>query len=228
MASRFDLVLTSDFPSTANEAVVELIASRFGRDPRIAWIPPVTTIGRSRFAAARERWSALGFARLEYCDIDEQPDTDQLAHLASFDVVYLTGGDPIVFRRNLARTGVAVRLGDCLQAGCVVIGASGGAMQLTANVSLFRLGSESLDDVLSERDWYDGAGAVAYEILPHLNRHEPEFVERVREYADRSRQTVLALADGAAILHSMRDDWRSIGHVARILPRARGLQESVA
>jgi hypothetical protein len=58
-------------------------------------------MGRERFPAAQELFKSHGFSDLEYCDIDEEPDEGQLARLDQYDVVYLTGGDPIGFRRNI-------------------------------------------------------------------------------------------------------------------------------
>ena len=88
-------------------------------------------------------------------------------------------------------------------------------MQLTKNVSLFRLLTETLDEVFANRGEYEALGVVGYEILPHLNRFEPSFVETVRRYSERVPHDVIALADGAAVLHATGEEYRSVGQAAR-------------
>ena len=206
--------LTSDLPSTANQAVFDLMRKRHP-DPRIAWIAPFTRTGRERFPTAQNQFSAYGFSNLEYCDIDEKPDETQLAALDQYDVIYLSGGDPIGFRRNVLKSGLSTQLRKTLAAGCLVVAASGGSMQLTKNVSLFRLLTTPLDEVLAERREYDALGMVEYEILPHVNRLEPSFIERVRRYSERVANDILALSDGAALLYVNNDDYLCTGQVAR-------------
>ena len=88
-------------------------------------------------------------------------------------------------------------------------------MQLTKNVSLFRLLTTSLDEVLMHRDEYEAPGFVGCEILPHLNRLEPSFLETVCHYSERVAHDIIALADGAAIIYSSDGDYRCIGETIR-------------
>jgi peptidase E len=209
-----NIALTSDLPSTANQVVFDFM--RNGRScPRIAWVPPFTSMGRERFPAAQELFAAYGFSDLEYCDIDEELNEEQLAGLNQYDIIYLTGGDPIGFRRNILRAGLAARLRQCLEAGRLIVTASGGSMQLTKNVSLFRLLTCPLDEVLANRGAYEALSVVGYEILPHLNRFENSFLETVRRYSERVAHDVIALADGAALLHMDCDAYKCVGQVSR-------------
>ena len=214
------LALTSDLPSTPNQVVFDRIR-RGNPRPRIAWIPPLTRPGRERFPAARAVFGIHGFSDVEYCDIDEEPDERQLAHLDHYDVVYLSGGDPIAFRRSILGTGLLGPLRQCLAAGRLIVGASGGSMQLTQNVSLFRLLTAPLDDVLAHHGEYDGLGLVGYEILPHLNRLDASFLESVRRYSEHVAHDVIALADGAAVLHDGGEDYTCSGEAARFRNGAR-------
>jgi peptidase E len=209
-----NLALTSDFPSTANHDLVARIHA-VSRNPRIAWVAPSPSTGRPRFLSAQVAFRALGVEHLEYVDIDSEPTAGQFALLDLYDVVYLTGGDPIVFRQNLQRSGFATRLRDFAAAGRLVVGASGGAMQLTKNVSLFRLSSDSVDDVVSKRAEFDGLGLVGYELLPHLNKHDASFLEKVRRYSESIPHDIVALEDGAALLCDDDDDCRCFGQGVR-------------
>lgn len=212
--TKVNLVLTSDFPLTASPTVVDSIR-RTAAHPRIAWVPPFTIEGRKRFPAAREQFKLHGISNLEFCDIDEEPSEEQLAHLVEYDVIYLTGGDPIGFRRNILRSGFAMRLRECISAGLLIVSASGGSMQLTRNVSLFRLQTESLEDVVAQRAEFEGLAVVDYEVLPHLNWFESPFLETVRRYSERVDCDIIALPDGAALLYSESDGYKCVGAAAR-------------
>jgi peptidase E len=210
-----NLALTSDLPSTPNEAVFGCMR-RAGSRPRIAWIAPLTREGRERLPAARRLFASHGFPDLDYCDIDEEPDEARLARLDEYEIVYLSGGDPIAFRRNLLRAGLSARLRRRLAAGRWIVGASGGAMQLTRNVSLFRLRAQALEEVIASRGEHEGLGAVDYEILPHLNRLDATFLETVRQYSEHVRHEVVALADGSALLHEGDARPRCVGRALRL------------
>jgi dipeptidase E len=210
-----NVVLTSDFPSTLIEGVVDRIQAA-GPNPRVAWMCPSTAAGRARFPAAQAAFRSFGVSRLEYCDIDEEPDNAQLEQLDRYDIVYLSGGDPILFRQNLRQRHLAPMLAACVAAGRLVIAASGGAMQLTKNVSLVRLLSDDVDAVVGSHAEYDGLGLVDYELLPHLNRLDAAFLDKVCRYSELVSHDVVALDDGAAIIYSGGDDSRVLGRALRI------------
>jgi peptidase E len=208
------LALTSNFPSTPTDAVSECLRGA-AANPLVAWIPPLTSKGRERFPAAQQAFRSLGVSSLEFCDIDEEPDERQLTRLDRYDALYFTGGDPLVFRRNIERSGMAERLGAYLSSGRPVVAASGGAMQFTANVSLYRLLTSTVDVVVSEHAEHAGLGFVGYELLPHLNTLDTAFVDKVRRYSERVPCDVVALEDGAAILHERGDRFRCVGRAVR-------------
>jgi peptidase E len=209
-----NLILTSDFPSTADERVVARMRSA-ARDPRIAWIPPFTDGARSHFREASARFSALGFNQLELVDIDDERDEVQIAYLHEFDVIYLSGGDPVRFRHNAIRSGLSGRLRQCIAADHLVVAASGGALLLTPNVSLFRLQNEPLEEVLATRDRFAALAAVSYELLPHLHRWDAAFLAKVRSYSQGVEHDIIGLADGGAMFHSGDDDVAGAGTIRR-------------
>ena len=208
-----NLILTSDFPSTGNAVVLARMRSG-GTNPRIAWIPPGTDAGGERFRRAQEQFAWYGFDRLDYCGIEAEADEHRLAQLDQYDILYLSGGDPIRFRRTMLHTGLSEQVRQCLAAGRLVVAASGGSLQLTQNVSLFRLQGAGIDDVVARRSEDQALSVVAYELLPHLNRCEPAFLDKVRQYSERVDCDIVALADGAAVLHNSRDDYHCVGQAA--------------
>jgi peptidase E len=193
-----NLALTSDFPSTPNEAVAAHLRV-VAPTPRVAWVAPQSSLAaRTRFLAAQLVFRTLGVDRLEYCAIDDGAESMQLDQ---YDAVYLTGGDPVLFRRNIQRNNLASHVREFIAGSRLVVAASGGAMQLTANVSLFRLQTSTVDEVLEHHARYEGLGIVPFEVLPHLNRHDDIFLEKVRLYSKFIPHSILALADGAAVVY---------------------------
>lgn len=209
-----NLILTSDFPSTGNPAVVERIRA-VASEPRIAWIPSFTDKDGRHFTEAGEQFSAAGFDHLEPLDVDEDLDQVQLAYLHEFDVIYLSGGDPVRFRYNAVRAGLAGRLRQCAGLGRLIVGAGGGALLLTPNVSVFRLQSEPLEEVLRTRGRFAAMGAVTFELLPHANRYDGLFIDTVRRYSEQTATDVVAVADGGAIFPTSADTFEHVGTVTR-------------
>jgi peptidase E len=209
-----NLALTSDLPSSANQAVFDFMRKGHAQ-PRIAWIAPMTSAGNQHFPTAQNQFSTYGFSNLEYCDIDERPNETQLAALDQYDVIYLAGGNPIQFRQNILKSGLFTHLQNALDTGCLVVAASGGSMQLTKNVSLYRLLTTSVRNVLAEHHEYEALGIVKFEIVPHVNRLESSILEKVRLYSERVTHDVIGLADGAALLFANSNDYLWTGQVTR-------------
>ena len=204
-----NVIVSSDFPASPAPEVVERLRAA-GSHPRIAWISADAEAGAA-FAHAREQFAALGFTSLECVDVEAGRDEVQLAYLHEFDVIYLGGADALRCRFNALRAGLAGRLRYSAAQGRLIIGASGGALLLTPNVSLARLEHEPLDEVLAARARYDAMGAVPYEVLPHAERRDAGLLAKVRDYSARAAVDVIALADGAALLHTAPDRFRSVG-----------------
>lgn len=181
---------------------------------------PSTSSAQARFPLATVGLRASGFTDIELVDADAEPDPT-VSLLDRFDVVYLTGGDPLIFRQNLRRSGLAKSLREFAADGRLIVGASGGAMQLTSNVSLYRLLSGGVEEVSAGRSECDGLGLVGYEILPHLNRHDAAFLEKVRQYSERVEHDIVALEDGAAVVADTAIHYKTLGTAARF---RRGVQ----
>lgn len=194
-----NLALTSDFPATANDAVCAALRASSSQ-PRIAWLAPASASRAAFFARAVRELGALGFWRIECITVGEAPRRARPARLDEFDAVVLSGGDPVAFRNDLLRSGTFAELADRIRGGHCVVASSGGAMQLTPNVSLFRLETVPVERVIADRERFRAMGATPFELLPHLNRCGEALLERVARYSARANCDVLALADGAAWL----------------------------
>ncbi len=96
-------------------------------------------------------------------------------------------GNSIAFRKDLTQSGFLTRLRDFVESGGQIVAASGGAMQITPNLSLYPLLTADVDHVLRVRDSYEGLNLVGFEFLPHLNKHDARFLEKARRYSHRAR-----------------------------------------
>lgn len=207
-----NLVLTSNLPSLPIEAVYQLMRQT-EEQPRIAWIPPFKDIGNKHFAAAKRLFEAHGFDRLESFSIDGG-ETESLSRIEDYDVIYLSGGDPIRFRASLLQSNLATHLRDCIDTGKVIVASSGGSMQLTQNVSVFRLLNLEVEQVIAQLNEYEALGVVPYEFLPHLNVHGESFLEKVRQYSRGISHPVIGIVDGGALMHKSRDQYQITGRAS--------------
>jgi peptidase E len=101
------------------------------------------------------------------------------------------------------------------RSGGLVVGASGGAMQLTPNLSLHRLLRSEVAEVLAERAGHEGLGLVGFEFLPHLNRHGERFIDRVLAYSEAVPHDIVGAHDGGAIAVKTNAEVSVIGRAVR-------------
>ena len=173
------IVLTSNFPRPGNERVADYLRATCGMSS-IAWC--AAQPDAVRFADAQAEFSAYGFDDLRWLSADRA------------SAIYLSGGDPLVFRAALLRSPLPA------QCAATLVGASGGAMQLTPNLSLFRLLQHDVSQVLEQRRDHAALGLVPFEILPHHDRQSPELLAAVRQYSAAIDNDIWCLADGAAVV----------------------------
>jgi peptidase E len=206
------LILTSDFPSDGNEPTFQTLFESAGIKPCIAVIPPTPLSDnderRQNILSALE---SHGIDETEFFDITRSSLREIDNRLHHFDVIYLTGGDPSEFRNNLERTQVSSLLVRLARSDKVLIGASGGAMQFCKSMALFCLHAKGLDATLEEMKQWRSMGLVSYELLPHLNRFDDEFVKEVRRYSAHVDHDIVALRDGVAVMHDEHNDRTPIG-----------------
>ena len=207
-----NLSLTSNLPTTPIKAVYELMR-RAGDHPRVAWIPPSEDDGQERFVKARMLFETHGFDRLEYISIGGNR-SERTTRLAEYDIVYLSGGDPIRFRSNLIQASLDAELRNCIGAGKLIVASSGGSMQLTKNISVFRLIEFEVDEVIDQWSQYEALDIVPYEFLPHLNLHSESFLEKVRLYSQAIDHPVIGVEDGGALVHKSSNQYEVIGQAS--------------
>jgi hypothetical protein len=197
------LILTSNFPRPGNDEVAAYMHDELGVT-RVAWISG--TPDMERFESARTEFAGHGFH-----DLRPLPLAARLpAGLTPSTALYFSGGDPAAFRAALAGSAIESWIKRLAASPLVLIGASGGAMQFTPNVSLFRLMSCSVQEVLAQRSGHRALGLVPFEILPHFDRQPAELREKARRYSEQVDEAIWCVADGAAVATT------SAGAVVRI------------
>ena len=72
-------------------------------------------------------------------------------------------------------------------------------MQVTPNISLHRLLKYEVAEVVAGRAGHAGLGLVGFEFLPHLNRRDQVFIDRVRAYSEAVPHDIVGVDDGGAI-----------------------------
>ena len=183
------VMLSSNFPRPGNEAT----AARLQLEgvERIHWL--AGSPDEERYQSACTEFAAHEFFEVQAVAAGML----DMEVLSAADGLYFSGGDPLVFSVTLARSTVAAQLARATVPW--LLGASGGAMQLTPNLSLFRLQQHSVAEVLRERDRFAALGIVAFEVLPHHDRHTASLLDAVRHYSEGVDNDIWCLADGAAV-----------------------------
>ncbi len=202
------VILSSNFPRPGNEAIAACL--RLEGVERIHWLAQAPDQERYNTACAE-------FAALDFFDVQAVVvGTVDIGGLCAADGLYFSGGNPLVFSAALVRSTVAAQLARFTEPW--LLGASGGAMQLTPNISLFRLRQHSVAEVLQERDRFAALGIVAFEVLPHSDRHPASLLDAVRHYSEGVDNDIGCLADGAAVWQDANGSLSAIGD-ARCLRR---------
>jgi hypothetical protein len=196
-------MLSSNFPRPGNEAIAARL--RLEGVEHIHWLAGAPDEQRYKSACAE-------FAAHDFFDVQAfAAGTVDIGGLSAADGLYFSGGDPLVFSAALARSTVAAQLARFTEPW--LLGASGGAMQLTPNLSLFRLQQHSVAEVLRERNRFGALGIVAFEVLPHSDRHPASLLDAVRHYSEGIDNDVWCLADGAAVWQDANGSLSAIGDV---------------
>ena len=132
--------------------------------------------------------------------------------------LYLSGGNPLLFRDRLRATGLDRWIGSNATSPkpIPIVGASGGAMLLTANLSLFRLLGDDLPTVLRERDAFRGLALADLEVVPHFQSQPAHLRALLPEYAASADAQVWGLDDAAGLACWDDGSLATIGKVTRI------------
>jgi dipeptidase E len=119
---------------------------------------------------------------VERLDLEGAQQTDVTAALAHTDLVFVTGGHPVVLLEHAQRSGFARVVGEAVRSGeMAYAGMSAGAALAAPDLTLYR----SPDDPGSV-EVTDGLGLVRFFPLSHANRGRQErYAQLMAAYGDR-------------------------------------------
>lgn len=179
-------------------------------DVKIGYIPSTEDKEKKYFHIKKQYYHMYGVENILFFDLYSEFDPTKIDELVSCDIIHLSAGDPIAFRKALKERSIDQVLKDNFTNGGTIVGVSGGAVQLGKSTKLFHLfiGSNEESDI-------DALGLVDFEYLPHYNRWNEDFKEKVKDYVQSTGTIVYAGNDGDGIMVE-NGEIRLIGDIVKI------------
>ncbi|MFD1738872.1 Type 1 glutamine amidotransferase-like domain-containing protein [Bacillus salitolerans] len=162
---------------------------------KIGYIPSTEDKERKYFDKKVEYYREYGIQNFIFFDLYSEYNPLKINELLSCDIIHLSAGNPIDFRKAIKNCEMDKVLWDYYNQGGIIAGVSGGAVQLGKSANVFQLFiGASIDEKL------DTLNFVGFEFLPHYNRWDDDFIRKVTDYSQSTRTTVYAGNDGDGII----------------------------
>ena len=182
--------------SLDNRRVDELLFSGLNpKNIKIAYIPSIEDKERKYFHVKAEYYRNYGVENIMFFDLYSDFDPFKIDDLLQCDIIHLSAGNPIDFRKALQKRGMDKVLKHYFEQGGTLVGVSGGAVQLGKSTKLFQLYTAAIGD-----DYLEALHFVNFEFLPHYNRWTDDFKLAVHNYAHTTGTTVFAGNDGDGLI----------------------------
>ena len=180
------------------------------REINIVYIPSTEDKEKQYFHLKKQYYQMYGVENVMFFDLYSEFDPSNIVELVSCDMIHLSAGDPIAFRKALKERNIDKVIKDYYTNGGTIVGVSGGAVQLSKSTRLFHLfiGSNQDSDIAALQ-------LVDFEFLPHYNRWDNEFKAKVKDYVQSTGTIVYAGNDGDGIIVE-NGEIRLIGDIAKI------------
>ncbi|QOR64774.1 Type 1 glutamine amidotransferase-like domain-containing protein [Cytobacillus suaedae] len=173
-----------------------LFAGKRANDIKIGYIPSTVDIEKKYFNVKSDYYREYGVQNIMFFDLYSEFNPQQMDELISCDIIHLSAGNPIEFKEAINKRGMETVLRDYFNNGGTIVGVSGGAVQLGQSSNLFKL----FNGVSEDDDSIETLKLVDFEFLPHYNRWDEEFKDKVVNYAVTSDTTVYAGNDGDGLI----------------------------
>lgn len=162
---------------------------------KVAYIPSTEDKDRKYFNIKAQYYRDYGIYNLMFFDIYSGFNPLKIEELLNADIIHLSAGNPIEFRKIIKKRKMEQVLRDYYNKGGTIVGVSGGAVQLGKSTKLFQIFIDDNDDTE-----LDALNLVDFEFLPHYNRWNDDYKRKVRKYAESTGTTVYAGNDGDGII----------------------------
>jgi dipeptidase E len=182
--------------SPGNRRVDDLLFSGLvPKNIKIGYIPSTEDKEKRYFNLKEQYYREYGIQNMLFFDLYSEFNPLKVKELLSCDIIHLSAGNPIEFRCAIENRQMKKVLSDYFNQGGIIVGVSGGAVQLGKSAKLFQL----FMDTLNEED-LDTLNFVDFEFLPHYNRWTDDFKRDVLSFSQTTGTTVYAGNDGDGLI----------------------------
>ncbi|WP_283152195.1 Type 1 glutamine amidotransferase-like domain-containing protein [Guptibacillus hwajinpoensis] len=176
-----------------NRRLDELLFS--GGNKKISYIPSTEDKEKHYYGTKVNYYRNYGIENIMFFDLYSGFEPMKIDELLSSDIIHLSAGNPLEFSKALNHRHMDHVLLDFYNRGGILVGVSGGAVQLGRSTKLFQMFTETTSEALHQT-----LGLVDFEFLPHYNRWSSDYKNKIWEYAKRTGTTVYAANDGDGII----------------------------
>lgn len=186
-----------------------LFANNETNSIKIGYVPSTEDKEKAYYNIKANYYREYGIQNMMFFDLYSEFNPSKILELLECDMIHLSAGNPIQFKKAIKHRNMEKVLCDYFNHGGIIVGVSGGAVQLGKSTKLFELFTGESDDEV------DTLNLVDFEFLPHYNRWGDVFKRDVYHYAKTTGTTVYAGNDGDGIIVE-GEDIQMIGDIVKI------------
>ncbi|PFG13223.1 Type 1 glutamine amidotransferase-like domain-containing protein [Bacillus sp. es.036] len=162
---------------------------------KVGYIPSTQDKDKKYFRTKVDYYQNYGISDIVFFDLYAEFTSNNINKLMECDIIHLSAGNPIEFRKAIKHRKMEQVLWNYYHSGGIIVGVSGGAVQLGQSTALFHLfkGSDCVESS-------DALKMVNFEFLPHYNRWNNDFKQEVLAYSKRTGTRILCVNDGDGVI----------------------------
>ncbi|MBM7691484.1 dipeptidase E [Peribacillus deserti] len=181
--------------STGNRRLDNILLEGMNtKNIKISYIPSTEDREKTYFNTKAQYYRNYGIKDIMFFDLYSEFKSSKIDELLKCDIIHLSAGNPIEFRNAIKHRNMEKVLCDYFNQGGIIVGVSGGAVQLGKSTKLFQMFIGDSDEEL------EALQLVNFEFLPHYNRWNEDYKKDVHNYAKTTGTTVYACNDGDGII----------------------------
>ncbi len=162
---------------------------------KVGYLPSTEDIHKKYFNTKVQYYREYGVKNILFFDLYSEFNPSKIKELMQCDIIHLSAGNPLEFRKAIKNRNMDKVLWEYFNNDGIIVGVSGGAVQLGHSTKLFQLFTNTSDDEDS-----DSLQFVDFEFLPHYNRWNDDFKRKVLEYSQETGIKVYAGNDGDGLI----------------------------
>ena len=161
---------------------------------KIGYIPSTEDKENIYFNIKLQYYRNYGIQNILFFDLYSELRSSEIDELLKCDIIHLSAGDSIEFGNAIQKRNMKNILCDYFNRGGIIVGVSGGAVQLGKSTKLFQMFIGDTEEEL------ETLNLVNFDFLPHYNRWNDEYKKEVYNYAKNNSITIYAANDGDGII----------------------------